>query len=148
MRLKLQDTVPLWQTQEGAAQISVRNALPSAFGAYLQTTPEPPTSPWYSAPACCWAVSACRFSFLVPRLGERVAELVEMPIQFIVMVFAARFVVHSYTRTLVHCCLPCCRWSPAATPPSHASIPVAGSCCSFAELALQCGARDGPQGLR
>ena len=119
MRLKLQDTVPLWQTQEGAAQISVRNALPSAFGAYLQTTPEPPTSPWYSAPACCWAVSACRFSFLVPRLGERVAELVEMPIQFIVMVFAARFVVHSYTRTLLFALLPMVAGSDAAKPCQH-----------------------------
>ena len=107
------------------------------FGAYLQTTPEgteenhakprcpsllkaaPPTSPWYSAPAYCWAVSACRFSFLVPRLGERVAELVEMPIQFIVMVFAARFVVHSYTRTLLFALLPMVAGSDAAKPCQH-----------------------------
>lgn len=29
--------------------------------------------------------------FLVPRLGERVAELIEMPFMFIVIVLAARF---------------------------------------------------------
>lgn len=38
-----------------------------------------------------------RVPFLVPRLGARVAELLEMPIEFVVMVFAARFVVRRFS---------------------------------------------------
>jgi hypothetical protein len=38
-----------------------------------------------------------RVPFLVPRLGERLAELLEMPIQFIVIVFAARFVARRFS---------------------------------------------------
>lgn len=37
-----------------------------------------------------------RVPLLVPRLGERLAELLEMPIQFIVIVFAARYVVRRF----------------------------------------------------
>lgn len=37
-----------------------------------------------------------RVPLLVPRLGERVAELLEMPIQLVVIVFAARCVVRRF----------------------------------------------------
>lgn len=39
-----------------------------------------------------FVMGAIRVPFLVPRLGERVAELVEMPFMFIVIVLAARFI--------------------------------------------------------
>ena len=39
-----------------------------------------------------FVLGAIRVPFLVPRLGERVAELVEMPFMLIVIVLAARFV--------------------------------------------------------
>jgi len=38
-----------------------------------------------------------RVPFLVPRLGERVAELMEMPVQFVVIVLAGRFVVRRFS---------------------------------------------------
>jgi hypothetical protein len=38
-----------------------------------------------------------RVPFLVPWLGARVAELLEMPIQFLVIVLAARFVVRRFS---------------------------------------------------
>lgn len=41
-------------------------------------------------------LGALRVSFLVPRLGERVAELSEMPLMFAVIVIAARFVVRRF----------------------------------------------------
>ena len=37
-----------------------------------------------------------RVPFLVPRLGERISELIEMPVEFVVIVFAARFVVNRF----------------------------------------------------
>ena len=37
-----------------------------------------------------------RVPFLVPRLGERYAELIEMPFMLVVIVLAARFVVRRY----------------------------------------------------
>jgi hypothetical protein len=37
-----------------------------------------------------------RVPFIVPRLGERYAELAEMPIMFIVIVIAARHIVRRY----------------------------------------------------
>lgn len=37
-----------------------------------------------------------RVPFLVPRLGERVAELVEMPFMLIVIVLAARFITKRF----------------------------------------------------
>ncbi len=37
-----------------------------------------------------------RVPFLVPRLGERVAELIEMPFMFIVIVLAARFITKRF----------------------------------------------------
>ena len=37
-----------------------------------------------------------RVPFLVPRLGERYAELAEMPIMFVVIVIAARHIVRRY----------------------------------------------------
>ena len=39
---------------------------------------------------------AVRVTWLVPRLGERAAELAEMPLMFVVIVFAARFVVRRF----------------------------------------------------
>lgn len=41
-----------------------------------------------------------RVSFLVPHLGARVAELLEMPVQFVVIVFAARFIVRRFSLPL------------------------------------------------
>jgi len=41
-----------------------------------------------------FVLGALRVSFLVPRLGERAAELVEMPVMFIVIVFSARFIMN------------------------------------------------------
>jgi hypothetical protein len=38
-----------------------------------------------------------RVPFLVPRLGARVAELLEMPVEFVVIVLAARFVVRRFS---------------------------------------------------
>ena len=38
-----------------------------------------------------------RVPFLVPHLGARVAELLEMPVQFVVIVFAARFIVRRFS---------------------------------------------------
>lgn len=37
-----------------------------------------------------------RVPFLVPRLGERMAELIEMPFMFVVILLAARFVVRRF----------------------------------------------------
>ena len=38
-----------------------------------------------------------RVPFLVPRMGERYAELLEMPIMFVVIVFSARYVIKRFT---------------------------------------------------
>ncbi len=43
-----------------------------------------------------FVLGAIRVPFLVPRLGERLAELAEMPLMFVVIVFAARFVVRRF----------------------------------------------------
>jgi hypothetical protein len=40
-----------------------------------------------------FALGSIRVPFLVPRLGERTAELIEMPFMFVAVVFAARWVV-------------------------------------------------------
>lgn len=37
-----------------------------------------------------------RVPFLVPRLGARIAELVEMPFEFVIIVFAARYIVRRF----------------------------------------------------
>lgn len=39
-----------------------------------------------------FALGAIRVPFLVPRLGERLAELIETPFMFVAIVMAARFV--------------------------------------------------------
>ena len=44
-----------------------------------------------------FVLGAIRVPFLVPRLGERVAELAEMPFMLIVIVLAARFVAQRFT---------------------------------------------------
>lgn len=44
-----------------------------------------------------FALGAFRVPFLVPRLGERYAELLEMPIMLVVIVLAARHIVRRFT---------------------------------------------------
>ena len=41
-------------------------------------------------------LGAIRVPLLVPRLGERTAELLEMPVMFVVILVAARFVVRRF----------------------------------------------------
>jgi hypothetical protein len=43
-----------------------------------------------------FVLGSIRVPFLVPRFGERYAELLEMPIMFAVIVMAARFVVRRF----------------------------------------------------
>jgi len=43
-----------------------------------------------------FVLGAIRVTFLVPRLGMRTAELIEMPLMFVVIVLAARFVVQRF----------------------------------------------------
>ena len=43
-----------------------------------------------------FALGVVRVPFLVPQLGERYAELLEMPIMFVVIVLAARHVVRRF----------------------------------------------------
>lgn len=43
-----------------------------------------------------FVLGSIRVPFLVPRLGERYAELLEMPIMFVVIVMAARYVVRRF----------------------------------------------------
>ena len=44
-----------------------------------------------------FVMGAIRVPLLVPRLGERIAELIEMPFMFIVIVLAARFITRRFT---------------------------------------------------
>ena len=44
-----------------------------------------------------FVLGSLRVTLLVPRLGERMAELSEMPLMFAVIVFAARFVIRRFT---------------------------------------------------
>jgi hypothetical protein len=43
-----------------------------------------------------FVLGTLRVPFLVPRFGERYAELLEMPIMFVVIVVAARYVVQRF----------------------------------------------------
>jgi hypothetical protein len=43
-----------------------------------------------------FVLGALRVSFLVPRFGERIAELSEMPLMFAVIVVAARFIIRRF----------------------------------------------------
>ena len=43
-----------------------------------------------------FVLGAIRVPFLVPRLGERLAELIEMPFMFVVIVLAARFITQRF----------------------------------------------------
>jgi len=43
-----------------------------------------------------FALGTIRVPFLVPRLGERTAELLEMPLMFVAIVLAARYVVRKF----------------------------------------------------
>lgn len=47
-----------------------------------------------------FVLGAIRVPFLVPRLGERWAELVEMPVMAVVIVVAARWIVRRFSLTL------------------------------------------------
>ena len=54
-----------------------------------------------------FVLGSVRVPFLVPRLGVRTAELIEMPVMFVVIVFAARFIVRRFSllpTTLVRLC--------------------------------------------
>jgi hypothetical protein len=44
-----------------------------------------------------FVLGSIRVPFLVPRLGERVAELLEMPFMFVVIVMAARFITRRFS---------------------------------------------------
>lgn len=44
-----------------------------------------------------FVLGALRVTLLVPQLGERVAELAEMPVMFVVILFSARFVVRRFS---------------------------------------------------
>jgi len=44
-----------------------------------------------------FVLGSIRVPFLVPRLGERVAELIEMPIMFVVILVSARFIVRRFS---------------------------------------------------
>lgn len=44
-----------------------------------------------------FVLGAIRVPFLVPRLGERWAELVEMPVMAVVIVLAARWIVNRFS---------------------------------------------------
>lgn len=43
-----------------------------------------------------FVLGGLRVSFLVPHLGERIAELSEMPLMFVVIVIAARFIMRRF----------------------------------------------------
>ncbi len=44
-----------------------------------------------------FVLGAIRVTFLVPRLGERIAELIEMPFMLVVIFLAARFITQRFT---------------------------------------------------
>lgn len=44
-----------------------------------------------------FVLGSIRVPFLVPRIGERYAELIESPIMFVVVVLAARFIVQRFS---------------------------------------------------
>lgn len=44
-----------------------------------------------------FVLGSIRVPLLVPRLGERAAELIEMPVMLVVVVSAARFIVRRFT---------------------------------------------------
>ena len=44
-----------------------------------------------------FALGMIRLPFLVPRLGERVAELIEMPFMFVAIVVSARFIIRRFS---------------------------------------------------
>lgn len=44
-----------------------------------------------------FALGMIRVPFLVPRLGERVAELIEMPFMFVAIVVSARFIIRRFS---------------------------------------------------
>ena len=54
-----------------------------------------------------FVLGSIRVPFLVPRLGERMAELIEMPLMFVVVLFSARFIIRRFalpTATSVRLC--------------------------------------------
>jgi len=46
-----------------------------------------------------FVLGSIRVAFLVPRLGARLAELLEMPLMLMVVFMAARYVIRRYTLT-------------------------------------------------
>jgi hypothetical protein len=43
-----------------------------------------------------FVLGSIRVPFLVPRLGERVAELIEMPLMFVVILVSAQFIIKRF----------------------------------------------------
>ena len=41
-------------------------------------------------------LGAIRVPFLVPRLGERIAEIIEMPFMFVIVLLSAKFIVRRF----------------------------------------------------
>ena len=41
-------------------------------------------------------LGAIRVPFLVPRLGERIAEIIEMPVMFVIVLLSAKFIVRRF----------------------------------------------------
>jgi len=70
-----------------------------------------------------FALGSIRVPFVVPRLGERISELIEMPFMLIAIVFSARFIARRFTL-------------PAATPVRLGVGLVALSLLLSAELLL------------
>src|ERR1700682_215029 len=55
-----------------------------------------------------FVLGSIRVPFLVPRLGERMAELIEMPFMFVVVLCSARFIIRRFalpTATSVRLCV-------------------------------------------
>ena len=44
-----------------------------------------------------FVLGALRISWIVPRFGTRIAELMEMPIMFVVTILAARWIIRRFT---------------------------------------------------
>jgi hypothetical protein len=57
-----------------------------------------PCRTFYFALVFCagFLLGAIRVSLLVPRIGERMAELIEMPVMFAVILVSARFVIRRF----------------------------------------------------
>ena len=64
-----------------------------------------------------------RVPFLVPRLGVRTAELIEMPFMFVAILFAARYVVRRFALKAASASPPDCSRSRSSLRPNLRSPP-------------------------